>query len=91
MTTTSFPSVDHEFARIVDELTRRGFLAGTLSATVLGVGACASDQSAPSAANSSPGGWSFTDDRGKVVDKQIGALPEHRLRSWLESKLPKEG
>lgn len=30
-------------------------------------------------------------DRGKVVDKQIGALPEHRLRSWLESKLPKEG
>lgn len=25
---------------------------------------------------------------GKVVDKQIGALPEHQLRSWLESKLP---
>lgn len=28
-------------------------------------------------------------DHGKVVDKQIGALPERRLRSWLESKLPK--
>ena len=27
-------------------------------------------------------------DHGQVVDKQIGALPEHRLRSWLESKLP---
>ena len=27
-------------------------------------------------------------DRGHVVDKQIGALPEPRLRSWLESKLP---
>jgi thioredoxin 2 len=26
--------------------------------------------------------------RGDVVDKQIGALPEHQLRSWLESKLP---
>ena len=27
-------------------------------------------------------------DHGAVVDKQIGALPEHQLRSWLESKLP---
>jgi thioredoxin 2 len=27
-------------------------------------------------------------DHGKVVDKQIGALPEPRLRSWLESRLP---
>jgi thioredoxin 2 len=27
-------------------------------------------------------------DDGEVVDKQIGALPEHQLRSWLESKLP---
>lgn len=27
-------------------------------------------------------------DHGKVVDKQIGALPEQRLRSWLESELP---
>ncbi|GAB3053318.1 thioredoxin TrxC [Intrasporangium mesophilum] len=27
-------------------------------------------------------------DHGKVVDKKIGALPEHQLRSWLESKLP---
>ena len=26
--------------------------------------------------------------RGEVVDKQIGALPEHQLRSWLESRLP---
>lgn len=26
--------------------------------------------------------------RGKVVDKQIGALPQQRLRSWLESRLP---
>ncbi|MFO6453860.1 MULTISPECIES: thioredoxin family protein [unclassified Aeromicrobium] len=27
-------------------------------------------------------------DHGTVVDKQIGALPEHLLRSWLESELP---
>lgn len=27
---------------------------------------------------------------GKVVDKQIGALPEQRLRPWLESRLPAE-
>ena len=27
-------------------------------------------------------------DHGEVVDKQIGALPAHQLRSWLESKLP---
>ncbi|MCW2794037.1 MAG: thioredoxin [Nocardioides sp.] len=28
-------------------------------------------------------------DQGEVVDKQIGALPEHQLRSWVESKLPR--
>jgi thioredoxin 2 len=27
-------------------------------------------------------------DHGQVVDQQIGALPEHQLRLWLESKLP---
>ena len=27
-------------------------------------------------------------DHGEVIDKQIGALPEHQLRSWLESRLP---
>jgi thioredoxin 2 len=27
-------------------------------------------------------------DHGEVVDEQIGALPAHQLRSWLESKLP---
>jgi thioredoxin 2 len=27
-------------------------------------------------------------DHGDVVDKQIGALPAHQLRAWLESKLP---
>ncbi len=26
-------------------------------------------------------------DHGRVVDKQIGALPEHQLRSWLDAKL----
>jgi thioredoxin 2 len=29
-------------------------------------------------------------DHGTVLATQIGALPEHRLRSWLESALPKE-
>ncbi len=27
-------------------------------------------------------------DHGEVVDKQIGALPEPQLRSWLESAFP---
>jgi thioredoxin 2 len=27
-------------------------------------------------------------DKGELVDKQIGALPEPSLRSWLESELP---
>jgi thioredoxin 2 len=27
-------------------------------------------------------------DHGEVVDKQVGALPEHQLRTWLESTLP---
>lgn len=29
-------------------------------------------------------------DHGEVVDKQIGARPEHELRAWLESMLPAE-
>ena len=28
-------------------------------------------------------------EHGEVVDTQIGALPEHLLRSWVESRLPK--
>jgi thioredoxin 2 len=27
-------------------------------------------------------------DQGTVVDTRIGALPEHQLRTWLESTLP---
>jgi thioredoxin 2 len=27
-------------------------------------------------------------DHGEVLDKQIGALPEHQLRAWLTSRLP---
>jgi thioredoxin 2 len=27
-------------------------------------------------------------DHGQVIDKQIGAVPAHQLRSWLESQLP---
>ena len=27
-------------------------------------------------------------EHGEVVDTQIGALPEHLLRSWVESRLP---
>lgn len=60
--------IEVEFAQLVDQLTRRGFLAGTLSATAVGLAACASHQPDPGSAASSPTGWSFTDDRGKVVD-----------------------
>jgi thioredoxin 2 len=28
-------------------------------------------------------------DHGEVVDRQVGAVPERRLRSWLESQLPR--
>jgi iron complex transport system substrate-binding protein len=49
--TTTLP-IDREFARIVDELTRRGFLGGALgSAALLGLGACSSGSS-PSSSTS---------------------------------------
>ncbi len=49
---TARPDVDVEFARIVDELTRRGFLTGGLgAATLLGLAACGTDgPAAPQAA-----------------------------------------
>lgn len=58
---------DAEFAEIVDELTRRGFLAGGLgSAVAFGLAACGSpdDDSATSPAATQ---WSFTDDLGHVT------------------------
>jgi len=57
--------IDAEFARIVDELTRRGFLTGAVgAAALLGLSACGTDSSENSI--SSPA-WSFTDDRGNTV------------------------
>lgn len=57
--------LDAEFARIVDELTRRGFLAGGLgAAAVLGLSACGTDSSGHSSGSSA---WSFTDDSGRTV------------------------
>ena len=59
--------VDAEFARIVDELTRRGFLAGGLgAAALLGLAACGS--SAGSTDRPAAGPWSFVDDLGHTVN-----------------------
>lgn len=57
---------DAEFLRIVDELTRRGFLAGGIgAAAALGLAACTADGSSAPAPSGGP--WSFTDDHGKTV------------------------
>jgi iron complex transport system substrate-binding protein len=58
--------VDAEFDRIVNELTRRGFLAGAASgAVLLGLAACSNDGPDPAASTGSS--WSYTDDRGTAV------------------------
>jgi iron complex transport system substrate-binding protein len=57
-------SIDEAWARIVDELTRRQFIAGTLAVSMLT--ACgATDQG--SAGDTGRAGWTFTDDRGEKV------------------------
>ncbi len=58
--------VDAEFFRIVDELTRRGFLTGGLAtAAALGLAGCgADDDTHPSA---STGSWTWTDATGKRI------------------------
>lgn len=59
---------DTEFARIVDELSRRGFLAGGLgAATLAGLAACGSSSTAGSQNSSDAGPWTFTDDLGRKV------------------------
>lgn len=68
ITTTLDPSVDAEFARIVDELTRRGFLAGGLgSAALLGLAACGSSGPSGDSSAVASGCWSFADDLGRTV------------------------
>lgn len=70
---------DAEFARIVNELTRRGFLAGAAgTAALLGLSACGSSD--PAGDHSS--GWSFTDDLGRRVSlprkpSRIAALADN--------------
>lgn len=60
--------VDAEFARIVDELTRRGFLAGGLgSAVALGLAACGPSGPSGDPSSGTPGPWSYTDDIGRTV------------------------
>lgn len=59
--------VDAEFARIVNELTRRGFLVGgTAAAALLGLAACGDNNT--TAGPSMSDKWSFTDDRGNRID-----------------------
>lgn len=49
------PSVDEEFAAIVDELTRRGLIAGGLGgAALLGLGACTDERSSAAPSSSEP-------------------------------------
>jgi iron complex transport system substrate-binding protein len=74
MTSTllSRPTVDTdlEFVRIVDELSRRGFLAGAAgAAALLGLAACGDSGSGPAASGSSPAGFpvTVTDTFGTVT------------------------
>ncbi|MFT4083226.1 MAG: ABC transporter substrate-binding protein [Nocardioides sp.] len=71
--------VDAEFARIVDELTRRGFLAGGLgSAAMLTLAACGSSTK-QSDSGSSSGRFRYTDARGKTID--LAAIPNRIVMS----------
>ncbi|WP_432838592.1 ABC transporter substrate-binding protein [Dactylosporangium sp. CA-092794] len=57
--------LDQRFAAIVDELTRRGLLAGALgTAALAGLPACGGSDPAPARGG---GSWSFTDDLGRTV------------------------
>lgn len=59
---------DTEFARIVDELTRRGFLAGGLgSAALLGLASCGSSGPTDPSSSAAAAPWSFTDDLGNTT------------------------
>jgi len=59
---------DAEFAHIVDELTRRGFLAGGLSAAaVIGLSACGANGNVSDGPTGSTAPWTSIDDLGKQV------------------------
>lgn len=63
------PAIDTEFARIVDELTRRGFLAGGLgTAALAALAACGSSDPADGSSSGPAGPWSYTDDTGQRID-----------------------
>jgi len=70
-------AIDTEFARIVDELTRRGFLTGAAGAAALvGLSACG-DQSSSGRGHKDM--WTFADDTGHQVSlpsapKRVAAL-----------------
>lgn len=60
---------DAVFGRMVDELSRRGFLGGALGAVALGLAACSSDSQPDHGSSASAAGpWTWTDDRGKRLD-----------------------
>ena len=73
--TASPEEVDAPFHRIVDELTRRGFLAGGLGAAALaGLAGCGAGDQPSGGGAPTAGPWTFTDDRGQRIS--LPARPE---------------
>jgi iron complex transport system substrate-binding protein len=71
------PSVDAEWARLVDELTRRDFLAGAAALAVL---AACGNNGERGAGNAGAAGWTFTDDRGQRVSL---SSPPQRIAAYI--------
>lgn len=69
--TASPEEVDARFHRIVDELTRRGFISGGLSAAaLLGLAACTTDDTGDGRSAADPAAstaWTYTDDLGREI------------------------
>lgn len=68
MNPTAPIDLDTEFARIVDELTRRGFLAGGLGTAALATLAACGSSGGADTSSAAPSGWTFTDDRGRRIE-----------------------
>lgn len=88
--------IDAEFARIVDELTRRGLFTGGLgAAALLGLGACGQDRSAPAGSGPSAGSRSVRHKYGTTDvpadPKRVVALGYTDLEPLLGLGVPPVG
>jgi len=94
--TPTRPDVDAEFARIVDELTRRGFLAGGLGgAALLGLAACGSSGSSADHSSAAPTTRTVQGAYGRVEvptnPKRVVALSKAAIGTLLDVGLTPVG